>query len=96
MSSVTITRFLFDDENEEKFAAHNVSAEQVYQALRNPHIIVSNRKERRARHLLIGRDDGGACLAIPVTPTTDPAIWRPVTAWRCKDRELAVLERKGI
>jgi hypothetical protein len=53
--------------------------------------VQKNRKERRAAYLVIGRDNQNQCLAIPIEPTYDPKIWRPVTAWYCKPSEWARL-----
>jgi hypothetical protein len=92
LSSIRITAFAFDDQNEAKFAAHGISARQVFQVLGNEHIILRNRKERRGSYLVIGRDDGGQCLAIPVTATADRTVWRPITAWPCKGVEEAALD----
>jgi uncharacterized DUF497 family protein len=89
-----VTDFLFDDENEDKIARHGLSAQRVLQVLDQEHILVPNRKSRRASHLLIGTDHGGACIAIPIEPTHDPTLWRPVTAWPCKDNEYARLQRR--
>ena len=89
-----VTDLLFDDENEDKIANHGLSARRVLQVLDQEHLLVPNRKGRRASYLLIGTDHGGACIAIPIEPTHDPAVWRPVTAWLCKDNELARLQRR--
>jgi uncharacterized DUF497 family protein len=95
LSRVTIYDFAIDDENREKFASHGLSARRVLQVLENEFEVVPNRKRRAARYLVIGRDNGGTCIAIPVTPTHDRTLWRPVTAWPCKESEEAVLDRKG-
>lgn len=92
MPSPAVEAFLFDDDNEEKLAAHGLSARQVFQVLENESIILVNRKGRRAPYLMIGLDKGGSCIAIPIEPTYDPTVWRPVTAWRCKDAERAKLQ----
>ena len=94
MSSSLIEGFLIDDENEQKFAAHGVSARQVLQVLGNPHIIARNRRRRKASHMVIGQDDGGRCIAIPVEATPGPGLWRPITAWPCKEIERNALERR--
>jgi len=72
---------------------HGLSSRQVVQVLENPYLIVPNRKGRSAPYLLIGLDHGGGCIAIPILPTHDPAVWRPITAWRCKESERAQLGR---
>ena len=84
--------FLIDAENEAKFAEHGLTSRQVVQVLDSPHLIVPNRRRCRATHIVIGRDHGGVCIAIPIEPTHDDAVWRPVTAWRCKASELARLD----
>lgn len=89
-----VADFLFDDENEGKMAAHGLTPRTVLQVLDNIHIIVPNRRRRRARFLIVGRDSGGACISIPIEPTHDPVVWRPVTAWPSKDSERQQLERR--
>lgn len=91
VSRPRILEFLFDDDNEEKFAAHGISARQVAQVLQNDHVVTRNRKGRRGLYLVVGRDHGGACVAIPVEATHTPALWRPITAWPCKPAEYALL-----
>jgi len=58
--------FHYDDENEAKFAAHGLSAEIVDQTLDNPYRVLKNRKHRRSPLLLIGTDNGGRCIAVPI------------------------------
>jgi hypothetical protein len=94
MMAVRILAFLIDDDNAAKFAAHGISRRQVAQVLDENPIIVTNRKNRRATHIVIGRDWGGQCIAIPVEPTDNPVVWRPVTAWRCKGSEEQSLRRR--
>lgn len=94
MSSPIIVAFQVDDQNEAKFAEHGLSARQVLQILENEHLVVRNRKRRRALYLVIGKDHSGTCIAAPVEGTADPLLWRPVTAWRCKDKERSRLEQQ--
>ena len=91
MSTPSIVDFLFDDENEEEMAAHGLTADTISQLLDHPLVVLRNRKERRAQYLIIGRDKGRRCIAVPVESTHDPTLWRPVTAWPCKDNERARL-----
>ena len=93
MSSPSIEAFLIDDDNEDKFAAHGLSVRQVLQVLDNVHVVLRNRKRRRGLYLVIGSDNGGACIAIPVAPTHDAMLWRPITAWPCKPHERTLLEK---
>ena len=90
-----VSGLAFDDVSREKMAIHGISERRALEVLDDPHIIVPNRKDRRGTYLLIGRDHGGACVALPIEPTRDPVIWRPITAWPCKDNERARLQRSA-
>lgn len=92
MSSPRIEAFLIDDDNEEKVAAHGLSTRQILQVLENIHVILRNRRRRRGLYLVIGQDNGGACIAVPVEPTHETTLWRPITAWPCKPHERTILE----
>jgi hypothetical protein len=94
MSSPYIESFLFDDENEEKIMSHGLSAYRVMQVLGNIHVVLPNKKRRRGTYLIIGRDNGGSCISIPVERTYDPVLWRPITAWPCKAGEETILKKK--
>lgn len=95
MSRQAIEGFLFDDNNEEKFWTHRLHAHQVLQILDRPFVVKRNRKGRAAEYVVIGRDDHGQCIAVPVKPTDDPGVWRPVTAWPCKQGEETSLRSAG-
>ena len=86
-----IADFALDDENIDKMREHGIRPEQVVQVLDNRPVVVVNRRERRGLYLIIGRDDGGACITIPVESTSDSTVWRPITAWPSKEHEEAKL-----
>lgn len=88
-----IDDFLIDDENDFKFAEHGVPTRRVLQILDGEFVVVKNRRGRRAPYLVIGRDHGGACIAVPIEATGVSGLWRPVTAWWCKESERAMLPR---
>lgn len=94
MSSPLIEEFLIDEINEEKINSHGLSIRQIVEVLENRHIIIRNRKRRRGLYLVIGSDNGGNCIAIPVEWTYDSRLWRPITAWFCKGGEQALLKKK--
>lgn len=87
-----IVDFALDDENVDKMWDHGIVPEQVIQVLDNRPVVVVNRKNRRGEYLLHGRDNGGTCISIPIEPTADPSVWRPITAWPCKENEEARLQ----
>ena len=74
MSSLRIEAFLFDDENEEQIGSYGLSASQIVRVLYNMHVVLPNRKKRRGLYLIIGRDNGGACISIPVESTHEAAV----------------------
>ena len=81
MSRLRMDGFVFDEQNEEKFAQHGLTVAQVDYVLYDaPGYVVKNRKRRRAKYLLVGRDSSGMCIAVPLEGTTERYIWRPVTA----------------
>lgn len=86
-----VADFAFDDENVDKMWEHGIRQEQVRQVLDNRPAIVVNRKGRRGLFMIIGRDNGGACITVPIEPTADVLVWRPITAWPCKESEEARL-----
>jgi hypothetical protein len=75
----------------DKGSHHGITSSQMQAVAGNDHILARNRKGRAASHLLIGRDDQGRCLAIPVVPTEHSRTWRAITAWFCKPSEAAKL-----
>jgi uncharacterized DUF497 family protein len=93
MSSILIDAFLFDEENEEEFAVHGISVNQVAQMLDNVYVILRNRKNRRGIYLLIGRDKNGICISVPIERTHQIHVWRPITAWQSKAGEKTILEK---
>jgi uncharacterized DUF497 family protein len=89
-----VLAFLFDDQNEGKLNQHGLTPEQVDQVLENAHLVGKNRRNRRAPFFVIGKDHSGECIAVPIEPTYDVDLWRPVTAWRCKEHERQALTRR--
>ena len=98
MSSILIKTFVFDDANCDEFAAHGLSDIRVDQVLQNDNVVIPNRRQdiHPASYIVIGRDNGGAPITIPVQQTQDPTVWRPVTAWTAEKWDLAELRRRGI
>jgi hypothetical protein len=70
---------------------------QLYAVLDGFRTVLRKRKDRAAPYILLGTDEQGRCLAIPIVPTDDPYVWRPVTAWYCKPgEEVRLRQRRGI
>jgi hypothetical protein len=75
----------------DKLWGHGLRPAQVWSVLNRRWVAVRNRPDRAAPYLLIGRDDQGRCLAMPIVPTDDPLVWRVITGWYCKRSEAAKL-----
>ena len=93
MSIPVIFAFLFDDENLDKFWARGFTDIQIASVLENRPYVGRNRKNRRGSHIVIGVDDSGNYISIPVEPTYDEYLWRPITAWQSKKSERTARER---
>lgn len=91
LARIAIVGFDFTERAEDKFWEHRIVREQVEAVLDYPWTVLRNRAGRTAPFVLIGRDDQSRCLAIPIVPTDDQLIWRPITAWYCKRGEAAKL-----
>jgi hypothetical protein len=91
MARIEIAKFLISDTAAEKFWDHGISTDQVESVLDNRWVTTRNRAGRAAPYILLGRDEQGRCLAIPIVPTDDRLVWRPITAWYCKPSEAAKL-----
>ena len=75
----------------DKGARHGITSAQMQAVAANDHVLLRSRRGRAASHLLIGCDDPGRRLAIPVVPAEYPGTWRAITAWFCKPSEAAKL-----
>lgn len=91
MAQPTIARLLVSERARDKMWHHGIGIERAYQVISNPYVVVRNRADRAADRVLIGRDDRGRCLTIPILPTDDPYTWRAITAWPCKPSEAVKL-----
>lgn len=91
--SIVVHSFVFDSANEDKITAHGLTPAKVMEVLERRHLVVRNRRERRAAYLLVGKDRSGSCISVPIEPMPQQGVWRPVTAWPCKIHELRRLEQ---
>ena len=75
----------------DKLWRHGLRPAQVRSVLSRRWVATRNRRNRAAPYLLIGRDDQGRCLTMPIVPTDHPLVWRVITGWYCKESEAAKL-----
>ncbi|MCD6030615.1 MAG: hypothetical protein K0S78_2789 [Thermomicrobiales bacterium] len=78
----------------EKLWNHGLTVTQARSVLGQSWVVTRNRRGRAAPYLLIGRDEQGRCLTMPIVPTDDPLTWRVITGWNCKPSEAAILRRR--
>ena len=91
MARIPIPESELNHRTEQKIWVQGITRRQIEEILRNRWIVLTNRRNRAADYVVIGRDDNGRCIPVPILPTEDPSIWRPVTAWYCKASEAARL-----
>lgn len=91
MPPVRVARLVYSGRAIDKMWEHRIISDQIDAVLPGRSIIVRNRRNRAAPYVLIGRDDQGRCLTIPIVPTEDPLVWRAITAWYCKPSDAAKL-----
>ena len=94
MARIDIAELEFTDHTIAKLWSHGIVPDQLYAVLDGFWTVIRNRKHRTASHVLLGTDDQGFCLAIPIVATDDPLMWRPITAWYCKSSEAAILRQR--
>jgi hypothetical protein len=75
-----VNELVFDDDNEAKFAVHNVTVSEVQQVLDSRPRFFRNSGQRRASHVMVGPTFGGRLLTVPVEEW-GTGLWRPVTAF---------------
>jgi hypothetical protein len=94
MPPITVVEFEFTERADSKMWEHGIDFDRLPELLDNRYVIVRNRGERVAEFVLIGHDNSGRCIVAPIVPTSDPLVWRPVTAWFCKRSEEALLRQR--
>ena len=94
MPPVEIAELDITPEAEEHMWRHRISANRVEAIITGVYVVVRNRGQRAASHLLIGEDAQGRCLTVPIRRTAEPYVWQPISAWPCKKDEAAKLYRR--
>jgi hypothetical protein len=94
MPQPTVAELFIPDPTIDKLWSHGIVPEQVHAVLARETVVVRNRSGRAAPFVLLGFDEQGRCLAIPIAPTHDRWVWRVITAWYCKAGEEARLGKR--
>jgi uncharacterized DUF497 family protein len=89
-SAPRVDELEFDDYNREELAQHGIDLLQVHAVLGRQPVFVRNKRGRAATYKVIGPDNGGTMLTIPIAPTAVPGQWRPVTGWASTRGEITL------
>lgn len=95
MAKHRVSALILDEHNLAEMARHGVSAAEVVQVIANRHVTAPNRRGEERSILLIGENDGGRVLTIPLAPTDDPTTWRPATAFDSSRHQRTVFRRRA-
>lgn len=82
-----------------KLGARGISGAEAHQLIWNRHLIIrdrrgsSERHQRSARRLLIGRTDTGRTLTLVIEETIEPTAWLVVTGWVSTFAERMILKK---
>ena len=82
----------WDEAGEEHIAEHGLTVREVNQIAANPHLIVRNRKDRRAHYLMIGSTHGGQVVTVALQKTREAGTWRVATAYAATEAQQRVFK----
>lgn len=74
----------WDDENVSHIAKHDVAPDDVEYALANAPLFFRNLPGRSATHVMVGQDDLGRVLYVPILCVEPPDVWRVISAWESR------------
>ena len=87
--AIYVAELHFDDEkNVEEIAAHGITTDQVAAVLEGNPRFRRNKRGHAATHKMIGPDNSGIMLTVPIMPTHIYGLWQPVTAWPSTREEI--------
>lgn len=84
-----ITGLVWTRPNIGKMAAHQVTVQEVNSMVRRNDWVIQVRNRYPEQIRVIGPTDGDRLLVVVMEPTSDPGVWRPVTAWDASADERA-------
>ena len=93
MPPIRVAQLVYSGRAFGKMWENGILSDQTDPVLLGRSVIIRNRANRAAPYVLIGLDEQGRCLTIPIVPTDDPLVWRVIAAWNCKPGEAARLRQ---
>ena len=91
MARIRVLELAFTDTGEDKLWSHRITTDQAQSVLLGCVAVIRNRAGRTAPYVLIGHDEHGRCLTLPIVPTDQWGVWQVITGWPCKPSEAAKL-----
>lgn len=90
-----VEELILDDWAIEELWRHGIRPSQVGQVQQNPHILLRNRRNRRATHRMVGVDEGGRLLTICIAALDRRRTrWEVVTGWESTAGERTLYESR--
>jgi len=84
-----IERLVWYPVNAAKLAAHGVMQDEADDMIAEDAWVVDVDEDYPDQIRVIGPSTRGRFITLALAPTSDPAIWRPVTGWPSTDQEIA-------
>ncbi len=81
---VDVSSLIWDDENVSHIAKHGVAPEHVEYILGNDPLFFENLSGRSATHVIIGTDQLGRVLYVPILRAEWSGVWRVISAWESR------------
>ncbi|MBI3972865.1 MAG: hypothetical protein HY332_16435 [Chloroflexi bacterium] len=75
--------------NVAKLRAHRIEPDEVQEIVDLDAWVSTTHDDYPDQVRIVGPTNLGRLVTIALAPTTDPAVWRPVTGWRSTDEEMA-------
>ena len=84
-----IETFLIDAAVEAALEEHGLNEARLIETLDNRLVWFPSGDEVRGDYLVVGVDRRGVHITMPIVPTHEPGLWRPLAAWPSTDEEQA-------
>ncbi len=81
---VEVSSLVWDDENVSHIAKHGVAPEHVEYMLDNDPLFFHNLSGRSTTHVILGTDQPGRVLYVPIRCAELPGVWRVISAWESR------------
>ena len=93
--ALRVEELILDDWAIQELWRHGITAVQAFQVQRNSHMLLRNKRRRRATHRMVGVDDGGRMLTICIAPIDiRQRIWEAITGWESTRGERNLYESR--